>query len=320
MIDDRSAAAIALTSRLVDSDVKPMSPREYWDLAQRVAPSRLLGRRATDIASEFDLASKDAERLAALLNRGTGLAIALERLDHSGIWTIVEGDECYPVRLRERLGSAAPVVIHGVGDKSILHSDGVGIVGSRNVSPRGTEVARTVSRNAVLAGFHVVSGAARGVDSDAMNEAVATRDGRVLGVLADSLKKAIDKPAMRKGIADGRICLLTPYSPASGFSVGSAMGRNKIIYALSRCTIIVSTDNGTGGTWAGATEALKHQYGRVASWIGPGGGEGNRALLSLGALQLDDATDLSPLLEAAPDPKHAPQGNADLGGQLSLGF
>lgn len=320
MIDDRSAAAIALTSRLVDSDVKPMSPREYWDLAQRVAPSRLLGRHATDIASEFEVASKDAERLAALLDRGTGLAIALERLDHSGIWTVVEGDECYPVTLRERLGSAAPVVIHGVGDKSILHSDGVGVVGSRNVSPDGTEVARTVARNAVRAGFHVVSGAARGVDSDAMNEALRSQDGRVLGVLADSLKKAIDKPAMRKGIVDGRICLLTPYSPTSGFSVGTAMGRNKIIYALSRCTIIVSTDEGSGGTWAGATEALKNHYGRVASWIGPGAGAGNRALLDLGALRLDDVTDLSPLLEAAPDLNPASEGSSDGGGQLSLGF
>lgn len=320
MIDEHSAAAIALTSRLVDSDVKPMSSREYWDLAQRVAPSRLLGRQATDIASEFELSGADAERLAALLDRGTGLAIALERLDHSGIWTIVEGDEFYPVTLRERLGNAAPVVVHGVGDKSILYSDGVGVVGSRNVSPDGTEVARAVARNAVHAGFHVVSGAARGVDSDAMNEAVRSQDGRVLGVLADSLKRAIDKPAMRKGIADGRICLLTPYSPTNGFSVGNAMERNKIIYALSRCTIIVSTAEGSGGTWAGATEALKNQYGRVASWVGPGAGDGNRALVNLGALQLDDVKDLSPLLEAPTAPNHAPGGSADPGAQLSLGF
>lgn len=66
-----------------------------------------------------------------------------------------------------------------------------------------------------------------------------------------------------------------PWSPeaitlAVPFSVGNAMGRNKIIYGLSRCTIVVATDDGTGGTWAGATEALKNHYGRVASWTGAG--------------------------------------------------
>ena len=54
-------------------------------------------------------------------------------------------------------------------------------------------------------------------------------------------------------------CLLTPYSPASGFPV-AAPGRNKIIYAPSRCTIIVSTDNGTAGVPGRRDEALKHQY------------------------------------------------------------
>ena len=67
-----------------------------------------------------------------------------------------------PVTLRERLGSAAPVVIHGVGDKSILHSDGVGIV-SPAMSHPGELRSRARFLNAVLAGFHVVSGAmARG--------------------------------------------------------------------------------------------------------------------------------------------------------------
>ena len=31
-----------------------------------------------------------------------------------------------------RLGDAAPVVLHGVGDTSLLNDDGVGVVGSRD--------------------------------------------------------------------------------------------------------------------------------------------------------------------------------------------
>ena len=73
-----------------------------------------------------------------------------------------------------RLGSAAPVVIHGVGDKSILHSDGVGMA-PRKCHPGELEVARTVFEMQFSPDFMSFPGAARGVDSDAMNEAVATR-------------------------------------------------------------------------------------------------------------------------------------------------
>jgi predicted Rossmann fold nucleotide-binding protein DprA/Smf involved in DNA uptake len=113
----------------------------------------------------------------------------------------------------------------------------------------------------------VVSGAARGVDQDAMNAAFEV-GGQVVGVLADSLERAVSRPGIRRGVADGHTCLVTPYTPAAAFSVGNAMGRNKIIYGLARCTIVVATDHESGGTWAGAVETLKNHYGRVASWTG----------------------------------------------------
>lgn len=35
------------------------------------------------------------------------------------------------------------------------------------------------------------------------------------------------------------------------------MGRNKIVCGLSRVTLVVASASGEGGTWAGASEALK---------------------------------------------------------------
>ena len=46
-------------------------------------------------------------------------------------------------------------------------------------------------------------------------------------------------------------------APTTGFSVGTAMGRNKLIYGLAEFAVVVSNDHQTGGTWAGAVEALK---------------------------------------------------------------
>lgn len=317
MLDEQDLAALALTSRLVDSAAKPLSAREFWMLRRNVEPSALHGMTVHEMVAEFAITGEDAERIARLFDRATGLALAIEKLDHSGIWTITSLDERYPERLRARLGQAAPIVLHGVGDISLLGTDGVAVVGSRDISEEASQVAREVAQTAVKLGFPVVSGAARGVDRDAMNGALEV-GGQVIGVLADSLERAVNQPGTRRGVADGQICLVTPFAPAAPFSVGNAMGRNKIIYGLSRCTIVVASDDGTGGTWAGATEALKNSYGRVASWTGPGRGAGNSALVKQGAVELSDVTHLDKLLDESVAPQ--PVNNEVLGDQLTLGF
>jgi predicted Rossmann fold nucleotide-binding protein DprA/Smf involved in DNA uptake len=78
------------------------------------------------------------------------------------------------------------------------------------------------------------------------------------------------------------------------------MGRNKIIYGLARVTVVVASSQGEGGTWAGATEAIRKRYGRVAVWIGPGAGPGNAALVKAGAAPIKRAEDLLNLDETAP--------------------
>ncbi len=262
-------------------------------------------------------AASDAARIAHLFDRAAGLAIALEKLDHAGIWTITGVGQCYPKRLHSRLGDTAPVALHGVGDTALLDTDGVGVVGSRDISADGSQVAREIAERAVKSGLPVISGAARGVDNDAMNAAFEA-GGQVVGVPADALERAVARRGTRQGVAKGRICLITPYTPAATFSTGNAMGRNKIIYGLSRCTVVVTSDHQTGGTWAGATEALKHSYGRVASWTGPGSGPGNNALVEQGALELSDVTHVDELFSESV--VLAPRKHEESADQLTLGF
>ena len=212
MVDEQDLAALALTSRLVDSATKPLSSPEFWALCRGGEPSALHGMSASEIAAELSVPSEDAERIAELFDRAGGLAIALEKLDHAGIWTITGVGERYPQRLRTRLGDAAPAVLHGAGDTSLLDVDGVGVVGSRDISADGSQVAREIAQGAVKLGLPVVSGAARGVDGDAMNAAYEA-GGRVVGVLADALEQAVTRRSTRRGVAGGQICLVTPYPP-----------------------------------------------------------------------------------------------------------
>ena len=51
--------------------------------------------------------------------------------------------------------------------------------------------------------------------------------------------------------------------PDSAFTVGSAMSRNKYIYAHSEGTVIIKSDLNKGGTWTGAQENIKHEWSKI---------------------------------------------------------
>jgi DNA processing protein len=169
-----------------------------------------------------------------------------------------------------------------------LSKGGVAVIGSRNIDEAGAAFAREVGRRAAAARLPVVSGGARGTDRLAMEGALEA-GGVALGVLADSLERTVRQPDLRQLLLDSQLVLLTPYAPAAGFSVGAAMGRNKVIYGLADYAVVVSSDYQTGGTWAGATEALKGGWCPVFAREGPNVPKGNQELLKQGAAPLPES-------------------------------
>jgi predicted Rossmann fold nucleotide-binding protein DprA/Smf involved in DNA uptake len=125
------------------------------------------------------------------------------------------------------------------------------------------------------------SGGAKGVDTLSMDSALEAR-GTAVSVLADSLERAVK--SRKEALSRGDLCLVTPYSPNAGFSVGAAMGRNRLIYTLADYALVVASDAETGGTWAGATEALKNNWLPVFVLEHEAMPEGNKLLLQKGAL------------------------------------
>jgi predicted Rossmann fold nucleotide-binding protein DprA/Smf involved in DNA uptake len=68
------------------------------------------------------------------------------------------------------------------------------------------------------------------------------------------------------------------------------MGRNKLIYAFSDVAVVVSSAEGSGGTWTGAIEALKGGWVPLVVRSGSGVPPGNAALIARGASALADDT------------------------------
>jgi len=290
---DSTRAALLLTNRLVSLDVKPMTAREFWQLVQRVDPGELIHQDPDGIAELAEVGEDDAARFRTLLDAVTALSFEEERLLDGGISLVSALDEQFPAGLRDRLGTACPPFLLVAGPIEWLSRPGLGVVGSRDASDEALAAARESAQLAVARDWPVVSGLARGVDQVAMTGALDT-GGVVLGVPAEGILKASRNTEVRRRVHDGELCIASPYAPNTPFRAGNAMGRNKIVYALSQVTFVVASDKDSGGTWAGAKEALDRNYAVVAVWSGPGAKDGNDALIRRGATPI---TELEQLFE-----------------------
>jgi DNA processing protein len=256
-------AILLLTAPLIAGRGEPttdlLTPGEYKRLARHLhqlsrEPADLLSETADEILRDVQ-PLVDAARLQRLLARGFALSQAIERWQTRAIWVVSRADPDYPQRLRERLKDDRPAVLYGCGERAILDSGGLAVVGSRDVDDALVEYTQGIGRLAARARKTLVSGGARGVDQAAMRGALEA-GGKVSGVMADSLEKAAMNRENRSLLMDGQLVLVSPYDPGAGFNVGNAMQRNKLIYALSDAALVMNADFNKGGTWAGAVEQL----------------------------------------------------------------
>lgn len=276
----------------MESEYKPLTLTEWNTLAKKIAvssfkrPEAFLLSDADEWQRELGLDSHQLERLAKLISRRGSLAIELKRMDDMGIWVLTRSESMYPCRLKKILKDKAPAVLYGTGDIGLFDIRGVGIVGSRDADESAISFTQQLARACVRDGLNVVSGGARGVDSVAQETALV-EGGQVISVLSNGLATAIRNKTNREAILKKQLLLVSPYHPQARFSVGAAMGRNKLIYTLSHFTVAISAIEGKGGTWSGAIENIKHNWVPLFVRNAEDIPDGNRALIRQGVHGLD---------------------------------
>ncbi len=228
-------------------------------------------------------AEVNSDRVSPLLERGTALALVVEKWERSGLWVISRSDSCYPERLKRYLGQAAPPLLYGVGSKSLLNRGGLAVVGSRDRTDEDGDFARRVGEHCAQEGVAIISGAAKGIDRDAMAGALEV-GGSALGVLAEGLAKTATSGQYRAGLVSDHLTLVSPFDPDARWFAYNAMERNKLLYGLSDAALVVASSADSGGTWAGATEAL--QLGKVKVFVKSTGvlAPGNPKLMHMGGI------------------------------------
>ncbi|EHM55847.1 DNA-processing protein DprA [Cardiobacterium valvarum] len=294
-------AILLLTAHLDKHDAaKPLGPAEWGRLAAHLhrhqyTPADLLQRELPTLLDGWTDKTVSIDRLEKLLQRGSGLAIALEKWQRAGLCILTRADSDYPQRLKKHLGASAPPFFHAIGNLALANPpQALAVVGSRNADPADIKITADLATRAAQAHITITSGGARGVDEAAMRAALDA-GGYSVGILADSLLRASTDRKWRTALQAGQLLLLTTCHPEAAFNSGNAMARNRYIYTMSDAAAVIHAGP-KGGTISGAGENLKHHW--VPLWVKPSDDPtaANATLVAQGGHWLPADGDISALL------------------------
>jgi len=166
------------------------------------------------------------------------------RLEEVGARMAVPGDDDYPPGVLDLPDPPAALFVRGGTLRGLDVI--VAVVGARNCSALGVEVARGFGRDLASAGVCVVSGGARGIDSSAHEGALAA-GGPTVAVLGSGIDVAYPKRSrdLLDRILD-RGTVLSEYPPGVPAQAFRFPARNRLIASMSDAVLIVEGAHGSG--------------------------------------------------------------------------
>lgn len=200
-----------------------------------------------------------------------------------------------------------PASLFAIGKRDVLEKPRVSVVGTRSSTGYGERIARALGLAFARADVTVISGMARGIDSQAHRTALEQGTGTVavLGTGVD-VPYPVGHRALHRSIAMGGLVLSENPAGATA-QKGSFPRRNRIIAALSSLTIVVEAGYRSGAINT-ATQAL--ELGRqVAAVPGPIDSEqskGTNQLIKDGSEVITSPADALALLGITMKPESPP--------------
>lgn len=280
--DEQLCARLCLLTRIAWDDSLPPP-------LTRPMLSRMLACGAVDglaLRECGEISPALAQRARLLLSRSADVYACLNAYRSQGYEALLPGDALWPARLH-RLGANMPQFLFVLGRHELLTRRAAAVAGSREICRPAQAAARRIGGQLAMERIAMVSGGARGVDSLAQ-KALLDAGGELLLVPALPVMQLLQKPELSSALAQGRLLVVCDALPDSPFSAPKALARNHMIYALGEAAIVVAAREGVGGSWRGAQDCLRGGYSPVFAIDDPSQDmEGNRALLRIGAKQLD---------------------------------
>lgn len=201
-----------------------------------------------DPLDSFDTAAAEAARQWA--------AEEAERCGQAGVQLILFGTAKYPEQLAT-IGSPPPLLYLKGNSALLKERRAVAVVGTRQPSTYGATAARTLSRELAGRGFSIVSGLARGVDSEGHLGALEGK-GRTVAILGNGLGRIY--PSENAGLAERILAeggaLLSERPFDASVEPRYLIARNRLQSGLSLAVLVIETAL-SGGTPHTARFALE---------------------------------------------------------------
>jgi DNA processing protein len=222
------------------------------------------------------------------------------RLKKLGISAVSFQDDRYPEPLKQI--EDAPLLIYMKGEYHPDDRFSIGVVGSRKHSPYGESVTQRITGELAAAGFTVISGLARGIDTLSHKSALAA-GGRTIAVLGsgpDVYYPAENRSLSERIAASG--CVMSEFLPGTMPNRENFPRRNRLISGLSLGVLVIEATDKSGSliTAGYALEQNKEIF-AVPGNITSSTSEGTNKLIRQGAkmvLHTDDIIEeLAPVLK-----------------------
>ncbi len=217
-------------------------------------PQRVLGAGRAALKAVKGVGAETAEALANWESH-VDLPAEMKRVGEFGATVVTWNSPEYPESLATITNP--PIVLYVWGDLRREDSRALGIVGSRNVTHYGTECARKISFQLAYAGYTVVSGLARGIDTAAHQGALAAK-GRTIAVIGSGLMELY--PPENQGLAEkiaASGAVVSEYPMCRPADRQTFPYRNRIVAGWGKGLLVVEAGLNSGALIT-AHQALDH--------------------------------------------------------------
>lgn len=219
------------------------------------APS-ILGASRSQLLAVHGIGDETATAIASW-ERSIDLAAELKRIEAFGCRVLTQEDESYPPSLREIYDP--PIVLYVKGVVNEKDKNSIAMVGSRQATHYGIEVARRLAYQLAYVGVTVVSGGARGVDTAAHQGALSAK-GRTVAVLGTGINIVFppeNRELFERIAGQGAVITQFPFNrPADKQSFPI---RNRIVAGMTMGTVVVEAPLSSGAL---ITTTFATEYGR----------------------------------------------------------
>jgi DNA processing protein len=147
-------------------------------------------------------------------------------------------DPFYPLLLKEI--PRPPLLVYGYGNKELLSSAQIAMVGSRNPTESGKENAKNLARSLTLCGWTVTSGLAMGIDG-LSHQGALMGSGQTIAVLGTGIDQIYPRRhgQLATQIIEMDGAIISEFAPGAAVRPENFPRRNRIISGLSVGTLII---------------------------------------------------------------------------------